>query len=163
MQMKFKQTPPMPYAAVQRLTRANQAWAVDHALIDLHQRIFVRLITDVGTRLPLSATPTFGIADIGTGIERLVDRSGKPEQIWLDSHHGHRSDPALRSWAAQQGISIIYIATQMPQMKSLSERLFISMSAFLRTKRSESVFDLGHDLERWRKSYVAEPLINVNP
>ena len=71
----------MPNAPARKFTRANQAWAVDHSILDSSQRIFVRLVTDVGTRRPLSATLTFGIADIGTGLERLVDRSGKPEQM----------------------------------------------------------------------------------
>ncbi|RXH22992.1 hypothetical protein XH94_37035 [Bradyrhizobium zhanjiangense] len=56
--MKSNKTPLMPNAPAQQVTRANQAWAVDHTLLDLSQRIFVRLVTDVGTRLPLSATLT---------------------------------------------------------------------------------------------------------
>ncbi|WP_128947548.1 hypothetical protein [Bradyrhizobium zhanjiangense] len=96
----------------------------------------------------------FGIADIGTGIERLVDRSGKPEEIWLDNYCEHRFDKALRFWAERQGISIIYVPMQMPRMKSISERLLGNMSAFLRDKRFPTLMELGHEIERWRQSYT---------
>lgn len=153
--MKFKSALPMPNAPAQHFTRANQAWAVDHAVLDFSQRIFVRLVTDVGTRRPLSAKLTFGIADIGTGLERMVDRSGRPEQIWLDNYYESRSDPALKSWTEQHRISIIYVPMRMPQMKSLSERLHRDLNAFLRDKRFPTLTELGHDIERWRQSYTA--------
>jgi hypothetical protein len=153
--MKLNSTPPMPNAPAQQFTPANQAWAVDHAVLDFPQRIFVRLVTDVGTRRPLSATLTFGIADIGTGLERLVDRSGRPEQIWLDNYYKARSDPALKSWTEQHRISIIYVPMRMLQMKSLSERLYRDLFTFLRDKRFPTVWELSHELERWRQHYCA--------
>jgi hypothetical protein len=161
--MKLNSTPPMPNAPAQQFTRANQAWAVDHAVLDFPQRIFVRLVTDVGTRRPLSATLTFGIADIGTGLERLVDRSGRPEQIWLDNYYKSRSDPALKSWTEQHRISIIYVPMQMPQMKSLSERLYRDLGASLRDKRFPTVWELSDELERWRQRYcaAAQPIPDI--
>jgi hypothetical protein len=51
--MKLNSTPPMPNAPARKFTR-NQAWAVDHALLDPSQRIFVRLVTDVGIALGFS-------------------------------------------------------------------------------------------------------------
>jgi hypothetical protein len=161
--MKLNSTPPMSNAPARRFTRANQAWAVDHAVLDFPQRIFVRLVTDVSTRRPLSATLTFGIADIGTGLERLADRSGRPEQIWLDNYYKSRSDPALKSWTEQHRISIIYVPMQMPQMKSLSERLHRDLSAFLHGKRFPTLMELGHDIERWRQRYcaAAQPIPDV--
>jgi hypothetical protein len=106
----------------------------------------------------LSATVTFGIADIGTGLERLVDRSGRPEQIWLDNYYKSRSDPALKSWAEEHRISIIYVLMQMPQMKSLSERILRDLGAFLRDKHFPTLIELSHDIERWRQSYAARPI-----
>ena len=153
--MNFNSKPPIRNAPAQQFTRANQAWAVDHAVLDFPQRIFVRLVTEVGTRRPLSATLTFGIADIGTGLERMVDRSGRPEQIWLDNYYKTRSDPALKSWTERHRISIIYVPMRMLQMKSLSERLYRDLGAFLRDKRFTTLTELGHEIERWRQSYTA--------
>ncbi len=146
------------------VTHRNQAWAVDHAVLDFPQRIFVRLVTEVGTRRPLSATLTFGIADIGTGLERMVDRSGRPEQIWLDNYYKTRSDPALKSWTERHRISIIYVPMQTLQMKSLSERLYRDLGAFLRDKRFPTLWELSHELERWRQRYApaTPPLPNAN-
>jgi hypothetical protein len=161
--MEFKRTLPV-WNALADLTRANQAWAVDHAVLDFSQRIYVRLVTDVSTRRLLSATLTFGIADIDTGLERLVDRSGMPEQIWLDNYYKSRSDAALRSWAERHCISIIYVPMLIPQMKVLSERPFRDLAAFLKDKRPPTVWELSHELERWRQSYVAaaRTISNVN-
>jgi hypothetical protein len=155
--MELKRTLPVSNV-IAGLTRANQAWAVDHAVLDFSQRIFVRLVTDVGTRRPLSATLTFGIADIGTGLERLTDRSGRPEQIWLDNYYESRSDPALRSWAEQHRISIIYVPTLIPEMKCLSERFIQSLSAFLQDRRFPTLAELSHDIERWRQTYAERSL-----
>lgn len=140
----------MPEASIRKVTRRNQAWAIDSAVLDFPQRIFVRLVIDVSTRRPLNATLTFGIADIGSGLERLVDRSGRPEQLWLDSYYNSRFDPALKSWTEQHRISIIYVPTKMPQMKSLFERHHRDLSVFLRDKRYPTLTELGHDIERWR-------------
>jgi hypothetical protein len=149
--MEFQRTLPVSNVTPD-LTRANQAWAVDHSVLDFPQRIFVRLVTDVGTRRPLSATLTFGVADIGAGLERLADRSGRPEQIWLDSCYESRFDPALRSWAEQHSIPIIYVRMLIPQMKSVSERSFRDLGAFLQDNRSPTLWELGYEIERWRKT-----------
>jgi hypothetical protein len=154
--MKLDSTPPMPNAAAQQFTRANQAWAIDFAVLDFAEGPLVRLVVDVGTRRPLSATLTLAVDDdIAAGLDRLARRSGRPEQIWLDNRYEFRFDPALRSWAERHSISIIYVPMRMPQMKSLSERLLGDLSAYLRDKRFPTLMELGHDIEHWRQRYCA--------
>lgn len=153
--MKLIRTPPSPNVSTQQAKRANQAWAIDYTVLDFAERPVVRLVIDVRTRRLLSATLTFGMADIGSGLERLVDRSGRPEQIWLDSYYNSGFDLALKSWTEQHRISIIYVPTQMPQMRSLFDRLHRDLNAFLREKRCPTLMDLGQDIERWRWRYRA--------
>jgi hypothetical protein len=52
----------------------------------------------------------------------------------------------------------------MPRTKALAESAFRDLSAFLRDKRSPTVAELGHDIERWRQSYTpaGRALPNVN-
>jgi hypothetical protein len=153
--MKFNSTPPMRNAPAQQFTRANQAWEVDFAMLDFAERPLVMLVVDVGTRRPLSATVSLAVVeDIVATLQRLVRRSGSPEQVWMtygisyDSYDGR----FLRAWAEQHRISL----TRLPlQTKSVTERLFCDLSAFLRDKRFATLMELGHDIERWRQSYKA--------
>ena len=162
--MKLNSTPPMPKAPAQQFTRANQAWAIDFAVLDFAERPLVRLVVDVGTRRPLSATLTLAVDDdIAAGLDRLARRSGRPEQIWLDNQYEFCFGAAFRFWAEQHRISIIYVPMQMPQMKSLSQRLHGDLNAFLRDKRFPTLMELGHDIERWRQRYcaAAQPIPDV--
>jgi hypothetical protein len=154
--MKFDNSTLVLKMTARQVTRANQAWAVDHAVLDLAERPLVRLVVDVGTRLPLSATLTLAVDDdIAAELDRLAPRSGRPKQIWLDNKFEFRSDPALRSWTEQHRISIIYVPMVFPQMKVLSERSFRDLGAFLKDTHPPTLRELSHDLERWRKSYAA--------
>jgi hypothetical protein len=154
--MKFDNLSFTPNAPAHQVMRPNQAWAVDFAVLDFAERPLVRLVVDVGSRRPLSATLTLGVDDdIAAGLDRLARRSGRPEQIWLDNQYEFCFGAALRFWAGQHRISIIYVPMQMPQIKSLSERLHQDLNAFLRDKRFPTLMELGHDIERWRQSYTA--------
>lgn len=148
--LPFKPKPP----PVPESTRSNEVWMVDFAKLDFNGRPCVTLVVDVGTRRPLSAMLTFGIADIDVEMKRLVAWSGKPKEIWLDNSYQHRFHAALWSWAERQGISIIYVPMQMPRMKSISERLLGEMNAFLRDKRPPTIWELRRELELWRRSYT---------
>ena len=162
--MKFnnKQFRPTP---TPRVTRPNEAWMVDFALLDFVGRPLVMLVADVGTRRPLSATVSLQNAeDVAAALGRLVRPSGSPDQIWIDNHYEFRFGAALKSWAEQHRISITYVAMRMSQMRSLSEPILRNLSAFLRDKHFLPPMELGHTIERWRQSYtpVARPLPNVN-
>lgn len=152
--MKLNSTPPMRNAPAQQFTRANRAWAVDYAILDLAERPFVMLVIDVHTRRPLMATVTPTIPeDIAAALERSFHWPSLPEEIWID--RAFERNAALRPWAHEHRISIIYVPVLMPQMKSLSERPLRDLSAFLRDKRFPTLMELGHDIERWRQHYAA--------
>ena len=138
-------------------TRASQVWAIDHAILSSAHRIYIRMVIDVGTRLPLSATLTFGIEEIGSGLERLIERSRIPEQIWLDNSFVSRSDRLLKLWTKRHRISINY--SYSPEMKAISERSFRALLAFLRGKRPPTILELAKELERWRETYVQDNLV----
>jgi hypothetical protein len=139
-------------------TRRNQAWAVDFAVLDFAERPLVKLVIDVRTRRPLSATLTLAIDDdLPAGLDRLVRRTGRPEEIWFDNQYEFCFGGALRFWAHQHRISIIYASMVMPQGRALSERLFRDLAACLGDKRFPTLMELGHDIERWRQRYCAAP------
>src|SRR5260370_33434847 len=80
MRMKFK-SKFIPNKTTHRQMRANQAWAVDLAILDLPHRPVVMLVIDVGTRLPLSATVTPSIAaDVVATLKRPARRSKRPDE-----------------------------------------------------------------------------------
>src|ERR1700694_777318 len=83
--MKFDTKRFIAKAAARQVTRQNQAWAIDFAMLDFADRPFVMLVVDVGTRRPLSATMSLVVVeDIIAMLERLVRRLGTPEQVWMD-------------------------------------------------------------------------------
>jgi hypothetical protein len=144
--------------------RPNEVWEVDFAMLNFADRPLVMLVVDVGTRCPLSATVSLAVVeDIVAMLERLVRRLGRPQEIWMtygvsyDSYDGR----FLRAWAEQHRISL----TRLPlQTKSVAERLFCDLNAFLRDKRHSTLMAVGHEIERWRQSYVAtaRPFPTVN-
>nr|WP_249782454.1 MULTISPECIES: DDE-type integrase/transposase/recombinase [unclassified Bradyrhizobium] len=142
-----------------RETRPSETWAVDFMVLDFPSRPYVMLVADVGTRRPLSAAVSLVvIEDIIAALERLVRRSGRPEQIWMDHSLAYRSlmgdfHPALQAWARRHGISVT--ASPTPRTTAAAERLLRDLSTFLRDKRFPTLMELGHDIERWRQSYVA--------
>jgi hypothetical protein len=152
--MKFDNPPFLPKATARRVTRPNEAWEIDFAMINFSDRPFVMLVIDVGTRRPLSATVSIMVVeDIVATLQRLVQRSGSPEQVWMtygvsyDTYDGR----FLRAWAEQHRVSL----TRLPlQTKAVAERLLCDLSAFLRDKRHSTLMALGHDIERWRQSYT---------
>jgi hypothetical protein len=121
------------------------------------------LVVDVGTRRPLSATMSLPDGeDVAPALGRLVRRSGCPDQIWIDNHHEFRFGAALKSWAEQHRVSITCVPMRLPQMKSLAELTLRDLVAFLRDKHFPTLIELGHDIERWRQSYVAARSIPDN-
>jgi hypothetical protein len=144
--------------------RPNEAWTIDCAMLDWPHRPLVMLVIDVATRRPLSATVSLMVVeDIVATLQRLVRRSGRPEQVWMCygvSYDSYDSRPLL-DWAEQHRISL----TRLPlQTKSVSERPFWDLSAFLRDKRHSTLVALGHGIERWRQSYdpAVSTISNVN-
>jgi hypothetical protein len=147
--MKFK-SKFLPNKTTHRQIRANQAWAVDLAILDLPHRPVVMLVIDVGTRLPLSATVTPTIAEgVVATLERLARRSKRPDEIWIGD-----SFRLIETWAGQHGISVSYYRPT-PQMRAISERVLRDLGSYLGDKRFASPMELGHAIERWRQSYVA--------
>ena len=141
-------------------TRRNQAWAVDFALLDANSRPFVMIVVDVHSRLPLSATVTLGIAlDVTATLGRLGQRSGLPEEIWID--HGLHL-PALQTWAEPHRISIA--CGPSPRMRAVTEPRLHDLCMFLRDKHYATLMELGHDVERWRQRYAAilQPFSKAN-
>lgn len=140
--------------------RANQAWLIDFMVLDFTDRPFVMLVVDVGTRRPLSATVGLVVVeDIIAMLERLVRRSGRPEQVWLDHSLAYNSalgdfHPALQAWAKHHRT----LLTQVPMLRTkfVAERLLRDLSAFLRGKSYPTLMELGHDLERWRQQRAAD-------
>lgn len=139
-------------------TRRNQAWAVDFAMLDVVHRPFVMMVADVGTRRPLSATVSLVVVeDIIIILERLVRRTGPPEQIWMDHNLAYNSvlgdfHPALQAWAKDRRVLLTH--DRMLRTR-VSERLFRDLSASMRGKSFPTLMELGHDIERWRQSYIA--------
>jgi hypothetical protein len=162
--MKIKTTPLMPNTPARHVTRRNQAWEIDFAMLDRPHRPFVMLVIDVVTRRPLSATVSLMVVeDIVATLQRLVRRLGSPEQVWMSYGVSFVSydSRSLWDWAQQHRISL----TRVPlQTKTESERLFRDLSAFLRDKRHSTLVAVGHDIERWRQSYGAavSTVPNVN-
>jgi|GEM_PF-6580227 len=151
--MKFDTTPFLSPA--RGVTCHNRAWAIEFATLDLDCRPFLMMVADiyVDARLPLSVTVSVAMPeDVVGALERLVHRSGKPEEIWIDHDLGH-GRAALRTWAEQRRISIVY--GSRPRTKALTEPLVRDLGAFLHGKRFSSLIELGHDIERWRQSYGA--------
>jgi ribosomal protein S18 acetylase RimI-like enzyme len=165
--MKFNDQPFMPTTPRRRVTRPNEAWAIDFMVLDFAQRPFVILVADVGTRRPLSATVSHVVVeDIVARLERLVQRSGSPKQVWLDYSIAYNSHPgrfhqALQDWAEQHRISLTH--DPMFRTRSVAEQLLRDLRAFLRNKHFPTLIELGHDIERWRQSAAAAaPIPNVN-
>jgi hypothetical protein len=158
--MKFDTTKLMANTAVPHVTRRNQAWAIDIARFDLKNRVpFVMMVIEVHTRLPLSATvsPATHCA-AATGLDRIVRRSGPPNEIWIDRSF----EPMIRAWAEQHRIAVTY--GQMLKVKSLAEPIFRDLGAFLRGNLFSNHAKLGLGVEKWRQSYAAaaRSLPNVN-
>lgn len=160
--MKFDTTPFM--SPDRQLTCQHQAWAIEFAVLDWGCRPLLMMVVDVDahTSLPLSATASVAMPeDIVGMLERLVRRSAKPEEVWIDHGFGH-GRAALQSWAEQRRISINY--GPMLRTRALTKPLLRDLAAFLRGNRSASLTELGHEIERWRQSYeTAAPIVpNVN-
>jgi hypothetical protein len=152
--MKFEKMP------ARQVTRPNQAWAIDFALLDLPQKSIVMLVIDVGTRMPLSATTlTRAIAGnvIATTLDRLGRRLGKPEQIWMDYGFANNSGHALQKWARRRAV-----LTHLGMISTVSERHFRSLGNCLRDKHFPTLVELGREMERWRQSYVAALQLSEN-
>ena len=133
------------------VTRPNEAWLIDTALLNFSHRSFVMLVADVATRRPLSATLLLlNIEDVVATLQRLVVRSGSPKEVWMDHGFWHHHSPLLHDWADQRGISLV---NSPVQTKSIAERMLCDLHAFLRDQRPSTVRALGDDIERWRQSY----------
>jgi hypothetical protein len=148
--MKFDTTPFM--SRDHQLTCQNQAWAIEFAVLDLDCRPLLMMVVDVHahTRFPLSATSSLAMPEDVVGmLERLVRRSGKPEEVWIDHGFGH-GRAALQSWAEQYRIPINYGLTL--QTRALTKPLLRDLAAFLRGNRFASLTELGNEIERWRAS-----------
>ncbi|MCK1603456.1 hypothetical protein IVB02_18915 [Bradyrhizobium sp. 166] len=145
-------------------TCPNEAWMVDSMALDFAERPFVRLVADVASRRPLSATLTLQVDhDLHTGLDRLVRRSGPPDQIWFDKQYEFCLGGTLNFWAHEHRISIVYVPMQMPSLKSVSEPILHNLGSHLRENHFSTLMELGHEIERWRQSYRAErPISSIN-
>lgn len=136
-------------------TRANETWAVDHAILDWPERLFVMLVIDVATRRPLSATVSLAVSeDIVATLERLTSRIGCPRQIWVDNSSAYRWG-LFQVWSRQRGIEVLH--GPGPQARAVTERPLHHLCSSLHPKQIPTLMDLGHEIERWRQSYVAAP------
>lgn len=155
--MKFENVQFTP-ATSRKVTRSNEVWSVDFMMLDFAGRPFVMLVVDVATRRALSATVSLAVVDdVIVRLERLVRRSGRPEQIQRDYDKAYNSTdgrfhPALQTWAQQHGISLTH--DPMLQTQRISERPLRDLGAFLREKHFPTLMELGHEIERWRQSYA---------
>lgn len=148
--MKFDTTPFM--SPDRRLTCQNQAWAIEFAVLDLDCRPLLMMVIDVHapTRLPLSATASLAMPEDVVGmLERLVRRSGKPEEVWIYYGFGH-GRAALQSWAERHRILINY--GPMLRTRALTKPLLRDLAASLRGNRFASLTELENEIERWRVS-----------
>jgi len=162
--MKFDYLPFMRTTPARQVTRPNEAWAIDFAILDFAQRPSVMLVVDVGTGRPLSATVSLVVAeDIVVVLDRLVRRSGSPEQVWMDYSISYNTDqgcfhPSLHDWAKQNRIWLTH--DLMLQTRRVSERPLRKLEAFLRDKQFPTLIELGREIERWRQSYTAAPALH---
>jgi transposase InsO family protein len=151
--MKLDNPPFMPKKPARQMTRLNEAWAVDFMVLDCAHRPLVMLVVDVGTRRALSATVSLAIAeDVVATLERLVRRSGRPQEIWVDDGRGYRFHP-VRVWSERHGITVTYGPS--PRSKAVAERPLHHLRAHLHDKSFATLTELGHDIERWRQAYTA--------
>lgn len=157
--MTIGSPPLVPMTSANRPMRANETWAVDFMVLDYARRPFVMLITDVGTRRPLSATVSLmTVEDIIIRLERLVRRSASPQQIWMDYGTVYTVrpgcfHPVLQAWATHHNVRLAHSPTFAT--RCVSERLFTDLSTLLRDKKFPTLVELGHEVERWRQSYAA--------
>ncbi|QAU48852.1 DDE-type integrase/transposase/recombinase [Bradyrhizobium guangzhouense] len=142
---QFAPTPTLP-------TRPNEAWAIDFAMLDQDRRALVMMVVDVGTRRPLSATVCLPIVDdVVATMRRLVRRSGRPQEVWLDA--GFRADPMLQAWAREHSVLLVYTPAGLPRMNNPAERILHHLASFLHGRCFPELMELGHEIERWRQSY----------
>lgn len=134
-------------------TRPNETWAVDHAILDWPQRLFVMLVIDVATRRPLSATVSLAVSeDIVATLERLIRRTGCPQQIWVDHSSAYRWG-LFQGWSKRRGIEVLH--GPGPQAKAVSEGPLRHLCSSLYSKQFSTMMELGHEIERWRQAYAA--------
>lgn len=139
----------MPNAAPGSFTRGNQVWAVDLALLDLPERPVLMLVIDVDTRRPLSATVSgAGSDDVVATLDGLSHRLGLPKEIWID-----RGLYPVQAWSDRHGIDTR--CGPDPRTRAVTEKPLRHLCAHLAGKHPATLMELGHEIERWRRSYAA--------
>ncbi|MHC2275353.1 transposase InsO family protein [Bradyrhizobium diazoefficiens] len=142
----YQPTKPLP-------TRRNEAWAVNVAKLDIPNRPTIMMVVDIGTRRLLSATVSLAVSeDIVATLERLTRRTGCPRQIWVDHSSTYRWG-LFQDWSRQRGIEILH--GPGPQARAVTEGPLRHLCSSLHAKHLPTLMELGHEIERWRQSYVA--------
>lgn len=135
----YQPTKPLP-------TRRNEAWAVNVAKLDIPNRPTIVMVVDVGTRGLLSATVTLAAGqDVAHTLERLVRRSGTPREIWVD-----RGLRPLHVLTERYGFEVVSGAGS--RIDAVTAPALLRLRAHLHDRRFASLVELGHEIERWRKS-----------
>jgi hypothetical protein len=119
----FNADKPSEKAATRRVTRQNEVWEVDFAILDVPGRPQIVAAVNVDSRLPTVAAVTDGTGvDIVAKLDGACRQFGYPGEIRIEDSF-EVSSPALREWSEQHDVTVVFRPPGSPAKKAILERL----------------------------------------
>jgi len=144
----------------QRLTGANQEWAMDFIVDGLATGRMVRILSvvDAYTRecLALEADTSLGSGRVTRVLERLIGERGRPENVRSDNGPEFTSRRML-SWAEDWKVALIHIQPGRPMQNGHVESFHGRLrDECLNTSWFRTLNDVRCTLAAWREEYNCE-------
>ncbi len=146
--------------AEQRLTGANQEWAMDFIVDGLASGRMVRILSvvDAYTRecLALEADTSLGSGRVTRVLERLIGERGRPENVRSDNGPEFTSRRML-SWAEDWKVGLVHIQPGRPMQNGHVESFHGRLrDECLNASWFRTLNDVRCTLAAWREEYNCE-------
>ncbi len=146
--------------AEQRLTGANQEWAMDFIVDGLASGRMVRILSvvDAYTRecLALEADTSLGSGRVTRVLERLIGERGRPENVRSDNGPEFTSRRML-SWAEDWMVGLVHIQPGRPMQNGHVESFHGRLrDECLNASWFRTLNDVRCTLAAWREEYNCE-------
>ena len=144
-------------AAEPRLTGPNQEWAMDFIVDGLATGRMVRILSvvDVYTRecLALEADTSLGSGRVTRVLERLIEESGRPENVRSDNGPEFTSRRML-AWSEDWKVGLVHIQPGRPMQNGHVESFHGRLrDECLNASWFRTLNDVRHTLANWRQEY----------